>query len=526
MSVNILTVLVSLFCLDGLWAGITIKRQGRDIFIHLPRPQVSLERSKLSKIRVSGLMNSTLALAPALPQMSFILEGKPKTLKVEVSVLDQEVIEGVTPSPGQLTQSRGESFQISEEISEELYTAKGAEDSHNSELHYIGEFRGTHLTRVKINVGKYSRETNTVSIAQELKVTHNSKEFQLKTKKFNKYLIIVPEELKEGLETFIAWKESLGFIVAVEVLNSNLISKETIQNIVKDYYKRWSVHFVMLVGTDKLLPTDYVRTGFSWRTPSDLYYFTQGGKGDYIPDVFSSRIAVETPDQLRRILWKSIRYEMGLYSDFSGYQSVVGVASNEGARPSDNEYIQGIGKLFKKNYGMLYTHFYENNVSSNRVKFNQAMNRGASWLTYMGHGSGGSWPSFYQTYGMSDIVRLKNQEVVKPVIIDVACQNGRFSGTNFLGAQMMAAVDKEGLPLGATAYYGGSVNISWHPPAIMAKGIAVERFEKGFQFLGEALLLGQLYLAKNWDSSRDVVDNMEWYHLQGDPGLRVRYDQK
>ena len=60
----------------------------------------------------------------------------------------------------------------------------------------------------------------------------------------------------------------------------------------------------------------------------------------------------------------------------------------------------------------------------------------------------------------------------------------------------------------------------------MARGIAVERFEKGFRFLGEGLLLGQLYLAQNWDRTSDVVDNMEWYHLQGDPGLKVRYSQK
>ena len=46
---------------------------------------------------------------------------------------------------------------------------------------------------------------------------------------------------------------------------------------------------------------------------------------------------------------------------------------------------------------------------------------------------------------------------------------------------------------GATAYYGGSVDISWHPPAIMAVGINRALAKKEAKTLGEILLLGQLY---------------------------------
>jgi hypothetical protein len=75
---------------------------------------------------------------------------------------------------------------------------------------------------------------------------------------------------------------------------------------------------------------------------------------------------------------------------------------------------------------------------------------------------------------------------------------------------------------GAVAYYGGSVNISWHPPAIMARGIAFEQLDKKFHHLGEALLAGQMYLAANWNNQEQVIDNFEWYHLQGDPGLNLQ----
>lgn len=77
--------------------------------------------------------------------------------------------------------------------------------------------------------------------------------------------------------------------------------------------------------------------------------------------------------------------------------------------------------------------------------------------------------------------------------------------------------------IGAVAYYGGSVNISWHPPAIMAQGIAFEHMDKNFHYLGEALMAGQLYLAQKWNNKEDLVDNWEWFHLQGDPSLGVHY---
>ena len=544
MNVIIKTLFASFYLLIGsALAEVSIEREGRNIFVRLPEPKVmkfqadaveekseaeSFMRSSpdgrvdTSQIFMNGVTNTSMVYGPSLPQMSFILRGKPSYLRVSASINKEEVVENVTPSPGQPTQARNTAYTVTNKVSKELYE----KENPRVEMHYLGDFRGTHLTRVKINVAKYSSKDSTLSVAQDLKVTHNSREFKFKTEKFNRYLIVTPKELRSGLDTFIAWKESKGFVVEVEEIDSKLTSREQISEMVKDYYKTYKVHFVMLVGTTSLLPTNYVYTGFNARTPSDLKYFTFGGKDDYIPDVFHARLVAETSGEVRRILSKSIRYEWGLYSDMTGYQSLVGVASNEGRNPSDNEYISGIGKTFKSNYGMLYTHFYENNLKSNRVKFNQALNRGAAWVTYMGHGSGTSWPSFNQTYKASDINRLQNQDVVQPVIIDVACQNGKLTGMKYIGSKMMSAMDEEGSPLGAVAYYGGSVNISWHPPAIMARGIAIERFEQGFTFLGEGLLLGQLYLAKNWDRKRDVVDNMEWFHLQGDPGLKVRYDQR
>ena len=180
-------------------------------------------------------------------------------------------------------------------------------------MQYLGDFRGTHLTRVKINVAKYSDTDHSLSVAREIKVSHNSREFHFNTSRFNRYLIIIPEgEFRQALGPFIAWKESLGFVVEVEEIPRSLVGTDVIKEIVADYYKNPKVHFVMLVGTPKLMPINTVRTRFSYMTPSDLPYFTFGPKfDDYIPDVFASRVVVETPEQLRRILWKSSAMSWG-----------------------------------------------------------------------------------------------------------------------------------------------------------------------------------------------------------------------
>jgi hypothetical protein len=77
-------------------------------------------------------------------------------------------------------------------------------------------------------------------------------------------------------------------------------------------------------------------------------------------------------------------------------------------------------------------------------------------------------------------------------------------------------------PQGTVAYYGGSVNISWHPPAIMSVGIAKRRFENSVRTIGSSVLAGQLYLLEQMGESSQVTDNMKWYNLFGDPSLVVR----
>ncbi|MBM4317572.1 MAG: hypothetical protein FJ116_08845, partial [Deltaproteobacteria bacterium] len=75
---------------------------------------------------------------------------------------------------------------------------------------------------------------------------------------------------------------------------------------------------------------------------------------------------------------------------------------------------------------------------------------------------------------------------------------------------------------GAVAFYGGSVNISWHPPAVMSIGVAKSHFEKKIPTLGGSVLAGQLYLFEKMGEDEETLDNLRWYNLLGDPSLNMR----
>jgi len=75
---------------------------------------------------------------------------------------------------------------------------------------------------------------------------------------------------------------------------------------------------------------------------------------------------------------------------------------------------------------------------------------------------------------------------------------------------------------GAVAYYGGSVDISWDPPAIMAIGINKAVSENNQRRLADVIFEGQSYLLENMDDIDSALENLVWYHLQGDPLLNLQ----
>lgn len=479
--------------------------------------QIRKMENNFTRFSVEGFELDKTIGAPELPVKSWLVQGTPDQIQVQLNALNTEIFTNTKPYPAQEPDCRCstdliKTFSFNNTLFEKALP--------QVEVSYLGAFRGSPVSRVDVRLASYDSNLNQVELLTNAEVSISEPIFKVpRIDDLKDYLIVVPTDLVDGVTAFADWKRSQGYNVTVEAVASPANDLNLIQALIRRHYDA-GADFVIIVGNENTLPMFRVSTSGSSQTPSDLKYFTMDGASDYIPDVFSSRIAATTVGQVAAQLAKSIEFENKTFADASGLNRFVGIASNEGSNPSDNEYILSIGNRFKEVLNTDVVHVYQNdNEKSNPTFLNNTLNSGAAWLTYMGHGDGRSWPNVRVPYSVNSIRQLANVSVVKPIIIDIACQNGRLVDGHF-GTTWAAVNETNG---GAVAYYGGSVNISWHPPAIMARGIAFEHLSRNFRHLGQALMAGQLYLAANSNSQSQIIDNWEWFHLQGDPGLIISH---
>lgn len=467
------------------------------------------------RLDISGESMDRNLGAPELPVRSWLVVGTPDSVRVQYRVFETAQFKGqvypVQEQECRCPSDKKRTFQFRSEF----YPR-----NERTQVEFLGSYRGQPISRVDLFLGRADGLNRSFELVTRAELSINADPFVFGNENLNDYLIVVPSALADGVTKFVDEKRMQGYNVHVEVVGTPSLTTASLQSLIHASYKQKGIDFVILVGDETSLPMFKVSTSGSSQTPSDLKYFTMDGTDDYIPDVLGSRISAASADQVAIQLQKSIDYEKTFKKSSSGMKKFIGIASNEGSNPSDDQYVRSIADKFKEVIQAEPIHlFQDDSAQSNPAFLNSQINEGSFWLTYLGHGSGTSWPSMNQWYTTQNIKQLSNQSSVKPIIIDVACQNGKLRagqlGTTFMEAQ--------GFAFGATAYYGGSVDISWHPPAVMARGIAFEQLEKRFKHLGEALLAGQFYLAANWNNTSQVIDNFEWYHLQGDPGMKLDY---
>ena len=485
----------------------------------------AFSKNLFSKISVPGFQSTQEIGKASLPVKSWILRGRPENITVNIQVQKREVLQNVIPIPTQEQPCRCATNKKMNFAYDQMAYAPNRSGVLEKEytLVYLGAYKGQPITQLNVKLAYFDAATREVTLNTGVTVTHNTNEFSLQNEDLKNYFIITPEYLVAGLDDFVIWKKSQGYNVVVEKLSSPNTTTNAVSALVQAYYNREQADFVMIIGDDKAVPMFKVKTSGDSKTPSDLKYFLMDGVGDLIPDVYSSRVVASDVNEVKMKLSKAIEFEKRVFVDAKGLLTNIGIASNEGSGPSDNEYIKNIEKQFELKMKFKSVHFFQDDKKSNPTELNNALSAGAIWLTYMGHGSGTAWPSMNQEYDMASFQSIRNKNAVKPIVIDVACMNGRLSGNYFGSAFMNVFGLTSNDAFGAAAYFGGSVNISWHPPAVMATGIAIEHSRKNFSHLGQAILAGQLYLAGNWANASDVMDNLEWYHLQGDPGMNIHF---
>ncbi|MFT6070275.1 MAG: hypothetical protein ACJAT2_001730 [Bacteriovoracaceae bacterium] len=484
-------------------------------------------KDDFQSLSFKGLENTKEVSKAALPYYSFIVKGIPSDFKVTLDKGKAFTVKGLKPAPAKELPCR---CAKDKDLNPNIDILKYEEGRGLYKIEYLGDFKGVQLSKVTLSPSKYKNGLFEVYPEIEFSIRSNSQKnivFNIdalpRDKKSEKnYLIVSASHLIKATNELADYKRTQGYKVKVVDLKTIGKTSAKLKTFFHEEYKRNGYHFALLVGHEDSMPTEYVETSSDAQTPSDLKYFTMGGSDDLIPDVYYGRIVANTAADVKNQLMKIKEYDQRSYSDASGTNHFVGIASDEGSDPTDVEYMEGFAKEFVDVFKTKTSFFFQEASNSNSRNINKALNTGASWLSYIGHGSGTSWSSVNRgDYNTSHIKEL-SPSVVKPVIIDVACQNGRFTYDGRLGERFMNET-KNGSAIGAVAYYGGSVDISWHPPAVMARGINQAIASEGVKGLGESLLKGQLYLLANYDDRAAAEENLVWYHLFGDPSMNIRF---
>lgn len=473
-----------------------------------------------SQFKIKGLKNAQTPGAPSLPFYSFIVASDKGDLEVTTDFSEEVIFSDLKAIPALDKPCRCQKGRALATLKEREYFQEAPVS-----LHSLGDYRGRALTLVVIR--PLLQWGDQIKGLKNLEVTVTSQSGPLfsmdRLKEANKkMLLIAPEHLSQGMREYAEYKESLGFEVESFIYESVASNETELKAFIHKHYKQTSFQYALIFGFENDIPPFRVMTSANPQTPSDFPFFAMGGANDTIPDVFYGRIVARNNDDIRRQIEKSREFETKSWFNAQGRRSTIGIASNEGWNPTDVEYIQSMLGPLESSLQLSPTYFLQDNQNSNPTEINRTLNQGAIWLNYIGHGSGTSWSSITKDeYTSQNIAGIKEGQV-KPVIIDVACQNGRFNNQKRLGETFLLA-HKKGMPTGAVAFYGGSVDISWDPPAVMAVAIneGLAKNKKGNLF--EIIMKGQLHLLSDYEDVEAAKENLLWYHLLGDPSLRVDF---
>jgi hypothetical protein len=344
------------------------------------------------------------------------------------------------------------------------------------------------------------------------------------------YLLIGPREFLGAAEPLLAHRRSRGLVskaVAIEDVYDEFGYGEGSPEAVKEFlqyaYHHWrppSVRYVVLLGDATYDGKDYlgtrvanrvpalmVRSSYLW-TASDPTYGAVNGE-DLLPDVAVGRLPAASVAEALVLVEKALAFERAGF-DLSGPAVLVSddpdkagdfeadsaaIASRLGAREVERIDLRQLG------------------TAGTREAIVSAFDRGASLMSYVGHGGIALWAS-ENVFGNPDVGSLSAQPR-QPILMTMNCLNGyfHFPPMNSLSEQLLKAEGR-----GAVAAFSPS-GLSLDEPAHVYQGALVDELVSGRHVrLGDAVLAAQ----RSYADTGLFPELLELYHLFGDPAMEIR----
>jgi hypothetical protein len=344
------------------------------------------------------------------------------------------------------------------------------------------------------------------------------------------YLLIGPRELLPAADPLLRHRRAQGLLtraVAIEDVFDEFgfgeASPEALKAFLEYAYHHWTSRaprYVVLFGDATYDRKDYLKTGVRDRVPawmlktsylwtaSDPLYAAVNGE-DGLPDFALGRLPAASFEEAQVLVEKVLEYEESNQS-LSG--RVVFVADNPDAAgdfeaDSDELAARLVGRDVEKIY------LRELGSWETRRAIVDSLDRGASLLSYVGHGGIALWAS-ENVFEGEDVSSLSPQ-ASQPVVMTMNCLNGYFHFPYFdsLGEALVKARHK-----GAIAAFSPS-GLSLNAPAHFYHQSLLSELNSGrHQRLGDAVLAAQ----RTYAESGLFPELLAIYNLLGDPALGIR----
>jgi hypothetical protein len=326
-------------------------------------------------------------------------------------------------------------------------------------------------------------------------------------------LIICYDSFMDEMEPFVEWKRQSGMNVEIVAKSDIGTSATAIQSYVQDYYITPGLTFLMLIGDSEQIPSLSSDGGAS--DPS----FGMIVGNDAYPDVFVGRFSSGNAAEITSMVERCVEYERDPQAGADWYHKATGIGSDEGSGIGDDGEIdwEHQDNIRADLLGFTFTEvdqIYDPGASSTHVS--NAVNAGRSFMNYTGHGSVTAWST--TGFNTGHIGNLTNENML-PLIVDVACVNGQFSGTTCFAEAWMRATHN-GEPAGAVGIYASTINQSWAPP-MAAQDECTDLLVAGeMKTFGGICINGAMLMN---DEYNDFAMTRTWT-IFTDPSLQMRTD--